>query len=79
MAKDARPLSKTERTRLKNIGKHIRNLRESKGLTLEQVEDRGYPSWKHLQAVESGRKNFTITSLFRLAEALGVEAKEIIT
>lgn len=79
MAKDARPLSKTERARLKNIGKHIRNLRESKGLTLEQVEGRGYPSWKHLQAVECGRKNFTITSLFRLAEALGVEVEEIVT
>jgi transcriptional regulator with XRE-family HTH domain len=78
MAGSVNPLTKTELRRLKALGDRIRTLRLGKKLTLEQVEERGFPSWKHLQATEYGRKNLTITSLFRLAEALGVDPKDII-
>ena len=78
MAKDALPLTRKEKSRLQELGIRIRSVREQQKLTLEGVEGRGYPSWKHLQAVESGRKNLTITSLFRLAEALGVSPENLI-
>ena len=54
---------------IKAIGLKIRAIRNEKGLTLEEVESRGYPSWRHLQKVESG-KNVTVETLIKLADAL---------
>lgn len=79
MAKDSLPLARSEKQRLIKLGKVVREIRQKKGLTLEQVEEAGYPSWKHLQAVESGRKNLTITSLYRLAKALSISPADLIS
>lgn len=62
---------------LKGAGLAIRNIRERKGLTLEETEAAGYPSWRHLQKVESGQP-FTMTTLFRIAKALGVKPSELL-
>ena len=78
MPRQARPLSRKEKARLNGFGSKIRAIRLQKGLTLEQVEERGFPSWKHLQAIETGRKNLTITSFFRLTDALDVEPADLI-
>ncbi len=78
MAKDALPLTRKEKSRLKELGLRVRGVREQKKLTLEGVEGRGYPSWKHLQAIESGRKNLTVTSLFRLADALDTSPESLL-
>jgi len=56
MPKNAIPLTRAEKIRLKALGEKIRFIREKKKFTLEQVEERGFPSWKHLQAVEYGKK-----------------------
>lgn len=55
---------------IKSIGLKIRAIRNEKKLTLEDVEARGYPSWRHLQKIESG-KNVTIETLLKVADALG--------
>jgi transcriptional regulator with XRE-family HTH domain len=78
MAKDTTPRTQREERRLKEVGLRVRMIREKKGFTLEEVEEKGYPSWRHLQAIEHGKKNFTITSLFRLAKALGVSPGDFI-
>lgn len=57
---------------LKSVGVAIRNRRNELGWTLEQVEEKGYPSWRHLQKVEAG-KNITVETLFRIAKALKVK------
>jgi transcriptional regulator with XRE-family HTH domain len=62
---------------LKKVGTNIRTVREQKGLTLEQVEAAGYPSWRHLQKVESGQP-FTVTTLYRIAKALKVKPNELL-
>ena len=62
---------------LKGVGARIRAVREKKGLTLEQVESAGYPSWRHLQKVESGQP-FTMTTLYRVAKALKVKPTALV-
>lgn len=59
----------------REIGLNIRAIREKKGLTLEETEAAGYPSWRHLQKVEAGQP-FTMSTLYRIAKALGVDPAE---
>ena len=53
------------------IGSNIRKEREKQGLTLEQAEEAGYPSWRHLQKVESGQP-MTLKTVFNISKALGI-------
>jgi transcriptional regulator with XRE-family HTH domain len=78
MEKGARELTTRERSRLKKIGLRIRQLRESKGLTLEAMVDAGYTSWVHLSAVEGGKKNITVTTLCRIADVLQVPVSQLL-
>ena len=58
---------KEVRTFLVNLGKKLRQCRLEKGWTLERCEEAGYPSWQHLQKIESGR-NMTVLTLRTLAK-----------
>lgn len=60
----------------KQVGLKIKALRLEKGWTLEQMEERGYPSWRHLQKVEAG-KNMTLATIYRVAKTLKVNPKEL--
>jgi transcriptional regulator with XRE-family HTH domain len=55
----------------KIIGLNIRHLRETKGWTLENMEEHSSIAWQTLQKVESGR-NVTVKTLIIIAHALGV-------
>jgi transcriptional regulator with XRE-family HTH domain len=72
-------VDESERKRLKRLGAQIRLIRNEKDLTLEEAAEKGGMSWKHLQAIEYGNKNFTVTSLFRLAKAMGVDPAVIVS
>lgn len=65
---------------LKNIGKNIKTLRESKGLS--QVDLVGLIEGKidttNISRIESGRTNPTIHTLYRIATALNVELKDLV-
>lgn len=61
----------------KALGLKIRQIRESKGWTLEYCEERGWPDWTHLQKVESG-KNITVHTLVNLANLFGVHPSELL-
>lgn len=61
----------------KQVGLKIRSIRMEKGWTLEQTEERGYPSWRHLQKVEAG-KNMTLATIFRIAKVLKVSPKDLL-
>jgi len=63
---------------LGKIGSNIRAIRERKGLTLEEVEEAGFASWRHLQRIESGKQPFTISTLYRVARALKVKPSELL-
>lgn len=70
-------LSKEDKLFLKKFGLKIRQLRESKGWTLEETEEHGWPSWRHLQRIESGNKNITILTLIRLQKLFKISIKDL--
>jgi transcriptional regulator with XRE-family HTH domain len=61
---------------LKRLGLRLREIRQSKGWTLEDTEEHGYISWRHLQKIEAG-KNFTMVTLFRLGRLYKIEMSEL--
>lgn len=61
------------------FGPVLRRLRFEKGLSQEELAERmGMASHAHISRLESGRKQPTLEMLFRFADALGVEAWEIV-
>lgn len=61
----------------KAIGLKIRELRDTKGWTLEDMEGESDVSWQQLQKIESGR-NITVRTIVRLANAFGVHPSELL-
>ena len=65
---------------LKKVGKRIKEVRESKGIS--QVELVGKMSGEidptNISRIEAGRTNPTVYTLFRIAEALEVDPKELL-
>lgn len=63
----------------KIIGACIRALRETSGLSLEQLALKSEISYQYLSGVENGKENFTIQVLERLSAALGFPVKSLVT
>lgn len=61
---------------LKRLGLRLREIRIEKGWTLEQAEEKGYTSWRHLQKIEAG-KNFNMITLYRLSQLYKMGLGEI--
>lgn len=61
---------------LQKLGAKLRKMREDRGWTLEQTEEHGWPNWRHLQRIETG-KNVTVLTLLRLANLYGVSLPEL--
>ena len=62
---------------LQSIGGRIQFLRERKGLTQEQLEERTGVNTKYISAIERGNKNATVKTLEKIASGLGVELYEL--
>lgn len=61
------------------FGPILRRLRLEKGLSQEELAERaGMASHAHISRLESSHKQPTVEMLFRLADALGMEAWEIV-
>lgn len=63
---------------LLKLGRKIRSIRESKNLTLEDMEERGFPTWQHWQKIEAGQKDITLSTLIRIARALRIKSSELL-
>ena len=65
---------------LKKVGKRIKEVRESKGLSQVELVGKmqGEIDPTNISRIESGRTNPTIYTLYRLAEALEVKVIELI-
>lgn len=61
------------------IGRHARRLRESKGLTQDQIANKTGISYQFLSGLENGRENFSIDVLESLAKALGYSLSRLVT
>lgn len=61
------------------LGRRIQTIRQKKGLTQEDLAEKLNISLSFLGAVEAGLKKPSISMLFKIAEKLGVEVKELFT
>lgn len=60
------------------LGKRIQSVREDRGLTQEELEDRTGVNAKYISAVECGQRNVTFKTLSKLARGLEVELYELL-
>ena len=56
----------------------MREIRNSKGFSIEQLANNSGMDYSQLARMELGQVNFTISYLFRVAEALGITPKELL-
>ncbi|MDR2558425.1 MAG: helix-turn-helix domain-containing protein [Oscillospiraceae bacterium] len=62
----------------KTIGKIIKQYRERKGLSQEVVSGLADISRSHLSRIETGVHSPSVTILYKLSDALGVKASDIL-
>ena len=60
------------------IGRRVRDRRESLGMTREHLAEKSELSVQFLAEIESGRKNMTTKSLYKVARALNLSADYIV-
>ena len=60
------------------IGRKIKNIKESKGLTQQEISDKSNFVKSTVSRIESGRTNLTLKNLFKLSEALGVKIRDLV-
>lgn len=66
------------KTALLRVGAKIREVRTSKDISIEMLANTSGMDYSQLARMETGQVNFTISYLFRVAEALGVTPKELL-
>lgn len=57
-------------TTLQKLGKRIRQIRELRGMTQEELEEASGVNARYLSALENGKKNITVESLEKIANGL---------
>lgn len=57
--------------------KRMKEIRETKGFTIQELSDKTGVPTKYIRAHELGKKNTSYTYLGRIAKALGVTVKEL--
>ena len=63
---------------LVSIGEKIQKLREKRGITQEQLEEKTGINAKYISSIECGQKNVTILTLEKIAKSLDVELFELL-
>ena len=64
--------------RLIKFGKHVQDMRQRMGLSINDVAVNSSISRKDLQAIEEGSKNFGFTTFLELCNGLGVRPSELL-
>ena len=75
-------MKKTKRTKgdrafLFKLGVHLRNIRNSKGWSLEYTEEKGWRDWKYLQKIETGKKDIGTLMLKKLSRLYHIKISDI--
>ena len=60
------------------FGKHLRQLREKKGLTQEELGDKANMHFTYIGQIERGLRNPSLINIHKLAKALNVSAGELL-
>ena len=61
----------------KNLGLSIRKIRMNKGFTQESLSLESGVSRSHIAMIEAGKRDITVSSLFKISRALGINLSEI--
>jgi DNA-binding XRE family transcriptional regulator len=64
--------------RLRRFGSHLRQLREQRGLTIEELAERAQIGARHVARVEAGRGSPSLLWLYAVAEGLNVHPSELL-
>lgn len=60
------------------VGRNLRTFRQAKGLSQEAFADQLGVHRTYMGGLERGERNLTLQSLERLAEQMGVDARELL-
>lgn len=60
------------------FGKRLRELRLERGLSQEKLGELAGLDRTYISSAEAGRRNVSLKTIYKLAEALGVEASELL-
>ena len=60
------------------IGSRIKDIRESKGMTQQQISDICDFEKSTVSRIEAGRTNLTIKTLYKISQSLGVKMTDIV-
>ena len=71
------PLERNCELFLQRMGQKIRRLRNERQWTLEDTEEHGWPSWRHMQKLEAG-KNITVATLWKVAKLYKVHPSKLL-
>jgi transcriptional regulator with XRE-family HTH domain len=69
---------KRDKQRLKQVGAHLREIRESLNLSLADVVRKCEVEKENLSNIENGKKDFTMTTFLELARGLGKHPKKLL-
>lgn len=61
------------------FAENIRRLRTSTGLSQEELADRAGLHRTYISSIERAERNVSLENIFLLAQALGVEAADLVT
>ncbi len=61
----------------KQLGQRIQQLRKEKGLTQENLSLESDISRSHIAMIEAGKRDVTISSMFKISRALGVTLADV--
>lgn len=67
-----------DKKRIKLIGERIKKIREKADITMEKIEEKDGPCWRFQAKIENNGANFSIATLLKIADALGVEPSELL-
>lgn len=72
-------MTREVRPELVEFGDRLRELRLNAGLTQEQLAERAGLAREYISGAETGRRNATLTTVYQLAAAIGVDAGELVS
>lgn len=64
---------------IKSFGKVLKKSREARGLSQEALAHAIKSHATHISRLENGHKQPTLTTIFKIANKLGIEPEELIT
>lgn len=70
-------MSKKDGQLTERLGTILRELREEKGLTREELAERSGTGLRHVAAIELGEKNPSVDTLYRLIRGIGVSSDRV--